>query len=229
MSFISKIIKKRSLKLFLKKLYFNTKRRPNRNQKKWFTEDGDNTYRLDYSLDSNSIFFEVGGYKGYYAKKIYNKFKPKTYIFEPDLNFTKLLFKEFENRDDVTIVEKALGSKTGKFFLIEKGDSSFIGKGLEPNSDSKQIEMISFKDFVSYQNINSIDLLSMNIEGGEYELLEHMIDEGLHLIVKNLQIQFHKNVKNHSKLKKKITASLQSSHQLEWSFDYVWENWKLFK
>ena len=103
MSLISKIIKKRSLKLFLKKLYFNTKRRPNRNQKKWFTEDGDNTYRLDYSLDSNSIFFEVGGYKRYYAKKIYNKFK------------------------------------------------------------------------------------------------------------------------------KKITASLQSSHQLEWSFDYVWENWKLIK
>ena len=31
---------------------------------RWFADDGDNTLRLNYPLDENSVVFDVGAYKG---------------------------------------------------------------------------------------------------------------------------------------------------------------------
>ena len=77
MSIFKKIVKKRNLKLFIKKLFLIYKRLPSINHKKWFEIDGDNTLRVNYNLNSESVFVEVGGYKGFYSKKIYDKFKTK--------------------------------------------------------------------------------------------------------------------------------------------------------
>ena len=38
--------------------------------------------------------------------------------------------------------------------------------------------MISFKDFIDENKITNIDYLKLNIEGSEYELLEHIIEIG---------------------------------------------------
>ena len=50
---------------------------------KWFRDGGDENLRLSYDLNSESIFFELGGYLGNYTKKILDKFNPVSYIFEP--------------------------------------------------------------------------------------------------------------------------------------------------
>ena len=69
MSIFKKIVKKINLKLFIKKLFLIYKRLPSINHKKWFEIDGDNTLRVNYNLNSESVFVEVGGYKGFYSKK----------------------------------------------------------------------------------------------------------------------------------------------------------------
>ena len=223
--YFKSIFRKRSLKLFLKKVLNNLRRTPTLNQRKWFKDNGDNTLRLSYSLNEESVFIEVGGYKGYYAKKIVDKFNPITYIFEPDHNYFDILNNEFKN--NTKIINKALGSFDGTVNLIEKGDSSFISKNKEQNLNVKTVEMISFDKFIKNENLKLIDLISINIEGGEYELLHHIIEKEHATRIKNFQIQFHKNVKGHRKLKKSLTSKLSITHELEWSYNYVWESWKL--
>jgi hypothetical protein len=39
-----------------------------------------------------------------------------------------------------------------------------------------------------------VDLMKINIEGGEYELLEHLIARGLTKRIRNIQVQFHEDV-----------------------------------
>lgn len=227
MSIFKKIVKKRNLKLFIKKLFLIYKRLPSINHKKWFEIDGDNTLRVNYNLNSESVFVEVGGYKGFYSKKIYDKFKPKTYIFEPDINFVKDLKLLFEKNVDVKIIDKALGNKTGDVYLVEKGDSSFVENIKNESHSSQKVRMVSFDEFLKTEDIETIDLISINIEGGEYQLIEHIINNNLITKIINLQIQFHKNVKNHSKLKASISKQLSETHNIEWSYNYVWESWKL--
>jgi hypothetical protein len=50
---------------------------------KWFKDEGDKNHRLNYPLTSESIVFDLGGYKGDFAAKIYDKFNCYVNIFEP--------------------------------------------------------------------------------------------------------------------------------------------------
>lgn len=222
---VNKIFRSRNLKLFLKKIINNIKRTPNINQRKWFKDDGDNTLRLSYELNENSVFIEVGGYKGFYTRKILNKFNPITFIFEPDGEYVEILKNEFN--DNAKIINKALGDYDGEVYLIEKGDSSFIGDASNQFLNSKKVEMISYDTFVNNENLKKVDLISINIEGGEYKLLEHIIEKKHIKNIKHLQVQFHKNITGHKKLKKTLNTKLSKTHKLEWSYNYVWESWKL--
>jgi len=225
MSFTNNIFRRRNLRLFLKKIVNNYRKSPNFNQRKWFKDDGDNTLRLSYKLNENSVFIEVGGYKGFYTRKIINKFNPITFIFEPDSEYVEILKNEFNG--NAKIINKALGSTDGEVYLIEKGDSSFIGDASEKFLNSKKVEMISYDTFANNESLKKVDLMSINIEGGEYKLIKHIIEKKYIENIKHLQVQFHKNIKGHKKLKKTLNTELSKTHELEWSYNYVWESWKL--
>jgi len=75
-----------------------------------------------------------------------------------------------------------------------------------------------------------VDLLKINIEGGEYELLESIVeDEYLISRIKNIQVQYHTFVKNHVERRSFINSNLEKTHTRTWNYDWVWENWKINK
>jgi hypothetical protein len=49
----------------------------------WFNDRGDQTHRLNYELDANSVVFDLGGYEGEWARDIYCLYGSFIYIFEP--------------------------------------------------------------------------------------------------------------------------------------------------
>ena len=69
--------------------------------KEWFADNGDKTLRLDYPLTSDSIVFDLGGYKGDWASSIYEKYKCNIYIFEPIpylVEEMKIKFSHYDNK-----------------------------------------------------------------------------------------------------------------------------------
>lgn len=76
-------------------------------------------------------------------------------------------------------------------------------------------------------NIKHIDLIKINIEGGEYDLLEHLLDANFVEQIENLQIQFHDFVENASARMKKIQNRLEKTHYLTYHYPFVWDNWTL--
>ena len=90
--------------------------------------------------------------------------------------------------------------------------------------------MVQFKDIVEFLNenkINKIDLMEMNIEGAEYDLLDYMIKSDIHKKIRNIQIQFHKNVKGYKQRRESIREELKKTHQLIYDFDFIMENWRI--
>jgi len=72
---------------------------------------------------------------------------------------------------------------------------------------------------------DSIDLLKMNIEGGEFPLLERLLDAGLMPRIKRLQIQFHEFVPDAHARRAALVARMEETHQRQWNYDWVWECW----
>ncbi|WP_181565892.1 hypothetical protein [Campylobacter hyointestinalis] len=50
---------------------------------RWVKDRGDETLRLEYALDRNSIVIDGGGYKGDFSKNIFDRYGSKIFIFEP--------------------------------------------------------------------------------------------------------------------------------------------------
>ncbi len=72
-----------------------------------------------------------------------------------------------------------------------------------------------------------IAVLKMNIEGGEYKLLDYIIEKGLMSNVRNLQVQFHLIEGANSKREYELLAKrLSVTHECVWRYPFVWENWK---
>lgn len=94
--------------------------------------------------------------------------------------------------------------------------------------ESQQKVAIEFEDVASFFdefNIKDVDLMKINIEGGEYELLTRLIETGLIKQIKQLQIQFH-DIESDSELKmKNICDNLALTHSPTFQYDFVWENW----
>ncbi len=75
---------------------------------------------------------------------------------------------------------------------------------------------------------SKIELLKLNIEGGEYELLESLLENDCITYFKNIQVQFHDFLFDNAKERMtKIQEQLSKTHELTYQYEFVWENWKL--
>lgn len=194
--------------------------------KKWFEDKGDETHRLNYPLNENSIVFDIGGYKGEFAMEVYCRYNCTTFIFEPIPEFYERIVHRFFNTNKIKAFNFGLGNNDCKLQIsLEDNSSSLYKKGI----NSLQVQIRSFNDFLEENHISTIDLLKINIEGSEYDLLESIIEAGNITKIHNIQVQFHDFVPNALERMNLIQNKLSQTHQLTYQYTFVWENWKLIQ
>lgn len=214
------IIKK--ISLFSTRLNLNTLQRPE--VKQWDTVHGDETLRLDYPLNENSIVFDVGGFSGEWASPIFLRYMPHLYIFEPVKESIKMLKKKFGKNPKIKICEFGLSGNSGAANISTASHSASVFH--DGKNGSEQIELRSIAEFMKKEKVEHIDLIKINIEGGEYDLLEHILDTGLVKVIDNIQVQFHDFVPNAEQRMEAIKARLVQTHYPTYQYRFVWENWK---
>lgn len=158
----------------------------------WHTVNGDETLRLDYDLDQDSIVFDLGGYKGQWSSDIFSRYCCFIHCFEPVGVFADNIDRRFAQNRRIVVHRFALSNDNGKAMISHDRDSSsiFRGKGKEES------RLVKATDFMKENNICRIDLMKLNIEGSEYDLLEHLIETGFVKNIINPQIQFHDFIPN---------------------------------
>lgn len=181
--------------------------------KEWYKSNGDDTLRIDYPLNEYSIVWDVGGYKGEWAKKIYEKYNCTVILFEP------IYYEGLKDKlPGIYINNFGLGGYTRTVNVDKKNDATSIF-----NEGSEKMVIKDVQDMSIY----FVNLIKINIEGMEYELLNRLIELDLIQYFDNIQVQFHRFVPNADNLRLKITEVLKQTHIQTWCYDWVWENWKL--
>ena len=84
------------------------------------------------------------------------------------------LAEQFKNSDKIFVNNFGLSASDGEIDITYDGLSS-SGIDLKPDSKSYVGKLKSFEDYVVSKSISKIKLLKMNIEGGEYDLLESLV------------------------------------------------------
>lgn len=87
------------------------------------------------------------------------------------------------------------------------------------------VQLVDFDTFVSQEDIGDkkFDLISINIEGGEYDLLERILQTSPHMM-QSIQVQFHDFVPNAGEKRDRILLLLEKNgYKKGYSFPFVWE------
>lgn len=192
--------------------------------KRWFRNDGDNTLRLNYPLNLNSVVWDLGGYHGDFAAQINERYNCKVFVFEPmPLFYTKCVMR-FEGNNNIKCLNFGLSDKDGIFNISDAGDaSSFVRR----NGAGQQAELLSVNEMFDKLELSFVDLIKINIEGGEFEVLPALIHTGLIERVRYIQVQFHNFVPEASVKRDAIRSALAKTHVEMWNYPFVWESWSL--
>lgn len=216
------------IKLFYKWFYafYIVKDRAIIERTKWYRDKGDEYLRLEYNLNEDSIVFDIGGYVGDFAEKISKKFGCKIYLFEPSQSFYKKCLERFKNNKNILCFNYGVGNLNGDFVLSNDNEASSTKRKIS-DKEGEKIKIKKISNIIEEQRVNNIDLMKINIEGGEYDLLSFLINENLISKINNIQVQFHSFVPNAVKKREEITNLLKNTHKNDWSYYFVWENWSL--
>lgn len=189
---------------------------------KWFSEDGDNKHLTNYPLTTKNAVVDVGGYLGVFSDRIINKYNPNVFIYEPVKSFYKILKNKYLGNKNVYVFNYGLSNtnSTKKIYLLADG-SSLVKKG----ERSVNIKLVDVKNI--FISLKKVDLMSINIEGAEYDVLERLINTGLIKKVKFLQVQFHSFIPEAVTRRQKIIREILKTHKKRFAYPFVWESFEL--
>ena len=190
---------------------------------KWFRDGGDHTHNITYDLNENSVVMDLGGYTGVWAQQMINKYNPNMYILEPIGEFYNVMVDKFRSNNKVRLmnVGASTENKTDELFMSKDGTSSNLKDG-----KAVEVQFYNIETILNKWNLNTVDLIQINIEGDEYPLLEDMLKSGIINKFKNIQIQFHLGVDNDRERRDKIREGLENNGFKEkFNYPFVWESW----
>lgn len=191
-----------------------------------FIRDGYNRrLESDLQLTSDSVVFDFGGYVGDLSWRLHKLFHPQLHIFEPIPQFVAILRQRFEGLPNVTLHPFAIGDTDRRetFGIGAAGTGAFAQA-----QESIEVPFCSAKTVLP-DLPQAIDLAVINIEGGEYELIPALHDCGFLSKIRKILIQFHWVGECPETARNNCRSLLSATHDLEWSYDFIWESYRLKK
>jgi len=180
-------------------------------------------FRLQYPLDSESLVLDVGAYRGDFTRWCIEKWGCLVFAFEP----LPCFYNKLQKVSGLVRFNYGLGGSTRIVMMEARGDSSSIYH--EPGAASQPIQIRDVAEVFSRLS-RGVDLMKINIEGGEYELLERMLEKDLVRLVRFFQIQWHgcgagpQGADEHRLM---IRDRLESTHREQWCENGgQWESWE---
>ncbi len=139
------------------------------------------------------IVFDVGANIGAYALYAAQTAE-RVFAFEPESDNYALFQKNLllNNLKNVEIFKKAIGDVEKSAFIYKghfnKGMASTVS---QISNNKERIEMVSLKDAMILCGVDHIDTLKIDIEGGEYLLIENIPDY-LFNSISSIVMEFHR-------------------------------------
>jgi len=183
-------------------------------------------FRLQYPLSHRSLVLDAGAFRGHFIDWCRKRWNCRVVAFEPCAEFADGVEQRFNGDNKVHLCRYGVSGKTEQVALSVRGDATSVYL----TSDDAATEFITLRDVVQVfddLDLRLVDLFKINIEGGEYSMLDRMIETGLIERVRYFQIQFHGfGSPNPGADRDKIRTALARTHREEWCVNGgQWESW----
>jgi len=185
--------------------------------------------RLRYQYDnlpSDPIFFDLGAFSGGWSKAMINRYGGTSYLFEIAPSTFTSLSKKFGCDEHYKLFNFGLSDKTYDMNVDATNFDDAFSVCDGAGEGDVLLKFEDFNGFVDKYDIDKIDVMKINIEGGEYDLLESIEDFSF---IGNVQIQFHnyESISDCAERRERIRNVLSKTHKPTYDYYFVWENWEI--
>lgn len=193
---------------------------------KWYADGGDYGLRFNYHFDRGAVVLDVGGYEGQWASDLYGRSPCSIHVFEPAKIYAQNIAQRFIHNPEIRVYPFGLGARTRTEQITIAGDATSTIRN--QTGRKEEIDIVDVSEWISRSigDTTSIDLIKINIEGGEFELLPRLLDTGVIKRTKNLQIQFHDVSPTSRAEVDAIRTQLSATHDPVYQYDFVWDDWR---
>lgn len=175
--------------------------------------------RLDYPLTQESLVMDVGAHRGTFTASIRQKYQCRVIAYEPIIRDADLLKERFKYDPQVIVRAYGLADRDTQATFGLDGDMSGL------YAATRERTKVTLKDVsVELGNLH-IALIKLNIEGGEYEVLERLLHTGQIAQIDHIQVQFHCLREDHEARHDAIRNTLHATHTCTWRVPWTWESW----
>jgi FkbM family methyltransferase len=180
------------------------------------------------------VVVEIGGYTGQLLKKLIPITGAKTYIvLEPVPSFYEKLKKQI-NESNLNSVVKTYNFGIGIGYKEMAVDIQGDGTSVFKSSSSKNTETIRIVNIVDFfvqigVGCHSVDLLTINCEGCEFDILETLLSTNLIEKFDHIQFQPHHAVTTQGDYVCRycrLRELLARTHRVEYEYPHIWEAWR---
>jgi FkbM family methyltransferase len=183
---------------------------------------------VDLDVDEGSLVFDVGAFRGDWARQISARHGSTIHTFEPNPHAFARLTARLRVQPKIVTHDYGLGGRDLQALLTVAGPGSSI-YGVDAGGAPLEQVRVTIRDIARVLDeleIDAIDLLKVNIEGGEYDLLDRLIETGWLPRIRLVLVQFHEWHPNAYRRRRAIRRALRGSHDEEWNHPFVWELWR---
>ena len=177
-------------------------------------------------VTTDDVVIDAGGFEGDWAAAMLVKFGCRVELFEPIPAFAHACRTRFASNRRVEVHEAALGgSERIAHFAIDSVASSEFKEQGGGTVEARVLDVADVVDRVRAAH-RDVACLKLNIEGGEYEVLERLAGCGALASCRSILVQFHAQPEGWEDRLHRARSELGIAHRCAWRFPMVWELWE---
>lgn len=179
----------------------------------------------DFPIGPESTVVDVGAYVGEWSEPVAVRSGARVYAFEPGPPFYAKLAEVAARHPNMTAFGYGLGARTQRARLsLADGPGAAVVAGADGRG--AEIEIRDVAGALDELGLDEIDLLKVNIEGGEYDLFDRLIEAGRLPGVGIVLVQFHEWHPHAYRRRRAIRRALRRTHDEVWTYPWVFECWQ---
>lgn len=175
----------------------------------------------DLKLKSSDSILILGGYLGDSVERWLQASSGLVVVVEPVMEYFQILNSKFSGNPRVKLFNLAVGDRNGIIDIYIDGMKS----GSNAHSTLIQSAEVMATDAFLEKLPVKPTLIEINIEGGEYLVMQNLFASNLVEQVRTFLVQFHKYSHRDEIMRGEIREKFSATHTEIYCYEWVWERW----
>ena len=183
---------------------------------------------VDFDVDAAATVVDVGAWRVDFSLQMSERYQCTVHAFEPHPPMFAELCSRAAGFEKIHCHSFGLAGKTRSAELsnLLMGASVYTQSPSYADVPKVEISLRDVAEVVDALELDRIDVIKINIEGGEFELLDRMIERDLTRRCRYIIVQFHRWFPRAKKRRARIQAGLEHTHRKLWDYPFIWEKWE---